>query len=128
MRVNDERNQPTCMQVAGTNPAELVTLANAYPELTIIALSPYLGELLGFAKAGDNLMADLSYLDSMRVTERAKELFGISRLVFGSGAAWMVLRAAKLKLEYSLLSPREIGAIASVNLLNRTTNQILKHA
>lgn len=120
IRVNDERNQPDCLQVAGVPTESIANLSIRHPSTSFIALSPYLSELDSLAGGGENLRADLSYLDAIKPLERAKQRLPISRLVFGSGALWLVPNAARLKLDYCKLPQEEIAAIAAENLSPKT--------
>lgn len=124
MRVNDERNQPICLEVNGVDPQEIAALSREHPALTLIALSAYSSELAALSKGSANLLADLSFLDGIRTLERAASILPASRIVFGSAAPWMIIHPAILKLEHALtLSPEESAAIASGNILARNPHR-----
>lgn len=117
MRVNDERNQPVCMQVSGVKAAAVATLSLAVPDATIIALSSYYGELADLAKGSHRLLADLSFLDGASPILWAQEALPAERLVFGSLAPWLYPDAALIKLRHHDNPPLIQEGVASAHLL-----------
>ncbi len=117
MRVNDERNQPSYMEVRGVPAAEVAELSNRYPENRIYALSAYLHELEALAKGSQNLFVDLSFLDAADTIAAAAERIPVDRIVFGSNAPFMHIQAAALKLSHCTLQQADQNAIASGNIL-----------
>lgn len=117
MRVNDERNQPVCMQVAGAKATAIAALSLAVPETTIIALSSYYGELADLAKGSHRLLAELSFLDGASPILWAQEAFPAERLVFGSLAPWLYPDAALMKLRHHDNPPSLQEGVASGHLL-----------
>jgi len=115
VRVNDERNQPTFMQVKATPSAEIAALSRAFPELRIIALCAYTNELSTLASGSDNLFVEPSFFDSYDPLMFAAEKIEPSRLVFGSHAPFLYPMASALKLRMTeLKSAAAIGARASL--------------
>lgn len=119
MRVNDERNQPHFLQVAGTPAADVAKLSLRYPEIRFIALCPYGGELPTLAKGSANLMADISFLDGADPLRLAGMGFPVDRLVFGSHEAFLHALAAKRKLDFSSLPPEVVQGVAAENLTRK---------
>lgn len=100
MRVNDERNQPICLQVDGVPAEEIVDLSLRVPNCRIIALNAYRGELAILAQGSPNLAADPSFLDGIGVMDYGVETLGTDRFVWGTGAPFLHIQAAVLKLQY----------------------------
>lgn len=119
MRVNDERNQPPCLQIAATPVDSVVELSLRHPKTVVVALSSYMGELKRLASGSDHLLADISFLDGIRVLELASRHFPVERLVFGTAANWLIPQASALKLAYSRLSEESLSAIAGGALHSR---------
>ncbi len=125
MRVNDERNQPHFLQVRGVSAEEVAALSRRHPDTRMIALCAYTSEITTLAKGGDQLMAELSFLDSIvtldrelrtqSVLERQTTLLPPQRIVFGSGEAFVHVHAALLKLHHANLPANVTEAIASGN-------------
>lgn len=113
MRVNDERNQPHFMQVAGVSAEEIVALSLRHPAARIVTLCPYNGELPILAKGGKNLMADISFLDGASILEQVAAQLP---LVFGSHEAFAHVASARLKLQHSKLPAETLQAIATANI------------
>lgn len=116
IRVNDERNQPFFMEVPPVNVVELAECSLKHPATTMIALSAYLYELPPLQRGSERLLADFSFLDSVKLIEKVETVFPLSRLVFGTAVVWMVPEAARLKLQFSKASPEKLEAITSGNL------------
>ncbi len=117
LRVNDERNQPTCMQVAPVPATELAALSRAHPQTRFIALCAMGRELPTLAEGGPNLLSDISFLDGADTLARAAAAFPAERLVFGSHAPFLIPHAAKLKVgPLSSLPEATRQAIACGNL------------
>lgn len=115
LRVNDERNQPACLQMAPVSTSALVELANTTPATTFIALCAYSGELAALSPA-DNIMVDLSFIDGEDPALAASEVIPPARLVYGSHAPFLYVESAAYKIDYSDLPPGELLSIASGNI------------
>lgn len=119
MRVNDERNQPRFLQVRGVASDELAALSHRYPGVSFIALCAYLDDLKSLADGGDNLLVDLSFLDDGDTIATVAKKISAERIVFGSNAPFLHIKAASLKLQHCPL-PVEIQAdVASGNLIRK---------
>ena len=116
LRVNDERNQPSFLQVAGTPAGDVAALSRRHPQVRFVALCAYGSELPALAKGGRNLFADISFLDGMGMLEQAAKVIPPERLVLGSHEAFAHAQAARLKLAHSSLPPDVLRGIASENL------------
>lgn len=100
IRVNDERNQPQCMQVNGVSIDSIVELSQRFPECRIIALNAYRGELKALAKGSTNLAIDISFLDGVGTMDDAENTMGKDRVEWGTGAPFLHVEAAVLKLRW----------------------------
>lgn len=107
MRLNDERNQPTFLQVNGVKPQEMAAFSKRHPDTAFIALCPYLGELPVLSEGSGNLYADISFLDGGDVLQQSAEILGRERLMFGSHAPFLYPESAILKIKHSSLSHPE---------------------
>jgi len=119
LRVNDERNQPSFLQVAPVPVAQVVEASRRFPGVPFIALCSYRNELPALADGGENLLVDLSFQDGAGMVENAVCRMGASRVVFGSHEAFLHAQAALLKLRHSRLSEEIRLAIASGNVRSR---------
>ncbi len=117
MRVNDERNQPACLQMSAVPAGEIATLAQEAPETLFIALAPYHGDLKTLSTGGANLLADLSFVDYSNAVGAATRFFPEERLVFGSHAPWLLPQAAVMKLQHPEIPPALAAKVGSGNLL-----------
>lgn len=100
VRVNDERNQPICMQVDGVSVQAIVELSLRVSDCRIIALNTYRGELPTLAAGSSNLTAEPGFWDGIGVMDFAVQTLGSERLMWGTGAPFLHIQAAVLKLEY----------------------------
>ncbi len=120
LRVNDERNQPVSMQVAGVPAAQMVELSLKFPEAVLIAASAYKGELKTLATGSRHLLCDISFLDGDDTLAGASCLMPTDRLVFGSHAPFLHARSAVFKVGgYSTLPLSDREKIASTNITGR---------
>ena len=117
MRVNDERNQPSCMEVTGVPAEDIVRLSLRHPENRIHALCAYMHELKVLATGSPNLMVDLSFLDDAETIATASRFIAPQRIVFGTHAPFLHVRAAALKLAHGALDATVHAAIAHNNVL-----------
>ncbi len=111
MRVNDERNQPTALQVRGVTPGNICSLANSCPQTSIIALCAYISEIAALHTA-PNIKTDISFLDYEDTLVYAANVGDVSKLVFGTHSAFLYPEAAAYKLRYSLISDEAKAVIA----------------
>ncbi len=116
MRVNDERNQPSCLQMSAVQAGEIVALAQEAPETLFIALAPYHSDLKILATGSANLLADISFMDYSNAVGAASRLFPQERLVFGSHAPWLLPQAAVMKLGHLEVPLALAAKVASGNL------------
>jgi predicted TIM-barrel fold metal-dependent hydrolase len=115
MRVNDERNQPTCLQVRPVDCGALVELAHTVPQASFIALCAYNNEL-GTLIQAENILADIAFIDEEDPLLMACAEFPVSRLVFGSHGPFLYPEAAVFKATYSQIPSEDIAKITSGNL------------
>lgn len=115
LRLNDERNQPACLQVAPVDVHAISELALAMPQTTFIVLCALMHELAPLAEL-TNVMADIAFLDDEDPLVTAAALFPPSRLVYGSHAPFMYPESATFKIDYSQLPAEELQQIASGNI------------
>ncbi|MBE2204963.1 MAG: hypothetical protein IAE94_11565 [Chthoniobacterales bacterium] len=116
MRVNDERNQPSFLQVVGVSAADIAALSRRHPAARIVALCPYNSELSALAEGSNHLLADISFLDGAAILEGAVQLLSPARLVFGSHEPFLHADSSRLKLDHSKLPAEVLQKLASENL------------
>ncbi|HWL54764.1 MAG TPA: hypothetical protein VNQ90_20145 [Chthoniobacteraceae bacterium] len=120
VRVNDERNQPVAMQVAGVPVEEIAALSLKFPELLLMATSAYKTELKTLATGSENLLCDISFVDGDDTLALAAATMPVDRLVFGSHAPFLHVASAVLKVGgYSSLLLSEREKVAAGNVLQR---------
>lgn len=116
MRVNDERNQPSFLEVGGVSPYDIAALSQRHPKTRFIALCPYIYELDALSHGGSNLMADIAFLDFAETLTTSTEWMPADRLVFGSHAPFLHIKSSVLKVERSALPEADRLGVASHNL------------
>jgi predicted TIM-barrel fold metal-dependent hydrolase len=119
MRVNDERNQPSFLQVRGVDAAEIAQFSRKFPDQPIIALNAYGGEVAKLADGSPNLLIDFSFLDGCDTFAIFEGILPMNRFIFGSHAPFLLARAARMKLDHFELSDSDRSLVASENLLSR---------
>lgn len=116
MRVNDERNQPSFLEVGGLQPDNIAALSQRHPKTHFIALCAYIYELDALSRGSRNLMADISFLDFAETLMTSAEWIASERLAFGTHAPFLQIKSAVLKMKHSMLPEAERLGVASRNL------------
>lgn len=122
VRVNDERNQPHFLQVAGVSVNEIASLSLRHPDTIFVALCAYTAELPALSMGGNNLLVDISFLDGMRLLEHAASILTEDRIVYGSHEAFLHAQAAHLKFAGSRLPTAAMQKIAEGNISARLSH------
>ncbi|HWL55019.1 MAG TPA: hypothetical protein VNQ90_21430 [Chthoniobacteraceae bacterium] len=118
LRINDERNQPTALEMTPVDPHGLARLAAEAETTTFVALCATKEEAATLLQSPSRVMTDISFLDGEQPLLLLKHrLKGLPpRLLFGSHAPFFYPESSAFKLQYAQLPREEIEGIASGNL------------
>jgi len=116
MRMMDERAHHPLMKVPGVPAAEVAELALRHPELSVVACAVYNAELRFLQKA-PNVVAEISYVESVETLLQAKSVLGVERLLFGSHSPFLYMAAVQAKLDAhpDMINEAELRAVCYEN-------------
>ncbi len=115
MRIDDERNQSSLLQVPGVHPHELIALAQRRPDTTFVALCAYRAEAIELATCAPNILVDLSFVELLDTVKNLLEQVSAEQVLFGSHTPMLYTRSAVLKWQLADVSERIKQQIAHGN-------------
>ncbi|MCF7855650.1 MAG: hypothetical protein K9N51_12690 [Candidatus Pacebacteria bacterium] len=123
MRVEDERNQYPLMKVPGVPVADIVELANAFPQVPTICLCAYFGEAVELIRKTENVCVDLSFIETFQTLPTLLEQVPATRVLFGSHTPFFYTRPAVMKLEGIRPLAEEYETIGQANAVRLFGNR-----
>ena len=98
MRIEDERTHHARCQIPGVDAAALMELAGRFPKLPILAMCAYRHEAVELTTKSKNIHVELSHVESMNTVPALLKSAPVDRLLFGSHAPFLYLRAMVMKV------------------------------
>ncbi len=120
VQMQDVRGMHPQVRVADTNPADILPLALACPDTTVIAAGLRWGHANSLAKkaaeaADHRLYLEISHLEYVDPLRQFLDQFGADRLLAGSHAPLLTPAALRMKLDAARLTADEREAITAGN-------------
>ncbi|MFB3891204.1 MAG: amidohydrolase family protein [Phycisphaerae bacterium] len=115
MRVEDERGMYPPLHVRGVPVDELVKLAGAVPEASIIALCPYLREAVELVKRTRNVLVDLAFIETCDTLRTFLRDAPAGRVVFGSHTPFLCTGAELMKLTAANARRQDLKMVRETN-------------
>lgn len=115
VRQEDERGQHKFCKIAPVPVREINALGRNFPDLNIICLNCYFGELEPLLLNAPNINADLAFAETTHTIRTIAAQLGYRQLVFGSHTPFLYTRAALMKLEDSRNDEKTAQAVAAEN-------------
>jgi hypothetical protein len=104
MRIEDERSHHPLMKVPAVPADDVLRLARAFPDVTVVCCCPYRNEAAALLKGPANLCVDLSMVDGPDPVQMLLRAGPARRVLFGSHAPFLCADAAVLKVRESDLA------------------------
>ena len=114
MRMEAERGHSEFLKMPGVSVDDITALAAAVPDLSLVALCPYLAEAVTLAKL-PGVFVDISFTENPDTLAKLCAQVPAERVLFGSHTPWYYTGAAMAKLTSSEIGERERTAIGSGN-------------
>jgi len=120
--VEDERRQYPLMKVPGVSVDDVLVLAAAHPELSILCLCPYFHEACRLVLESCYVCIDISFCERENSLRVLLEKLPAERVLFGSHTPMLYTRANGMKLDCAEISPADRERIAGGNALRLFPN------
>ncbi|MBT3276054.1 MAG: amidohydrolase family protein [Spirochaetales bacterium] len=112
--MEDERFQNPQMQIPAVPVEDIIELAEASPELSIICLNMNRNETIS-AKEYGNISFDIAFVDWFKPIDDLMEHVPPERVLFGSNSPLFVTRAAVMKVTYADVEDSVKNSIFTLN-------------
>jgi len=117
-RVEDERAQHTLCRIPGLDVGAAASLARAFPELPVLVPCLYHPEAVRLLREAPNARVDIAYVERFRTLPTLLKEAPADRVLFGSHAPFLYVRAAVMKMQDPGIAPADLAAIGRGNLEN----------
>ncbi len=115
MRMEDERTHHPLCRIPPVTVTSIIELARRFPTLSVVAVCPYNHEARELARGPDNLLFEISHVETLRTIASLLEAVPADRVLFGTHVPFLQSRAAVMKLEAPYVPADARAAIGSVN-------------
>lgn len=115
-RLEDERAQHPLCKIPGVDVGAAASLARAFPQLPLLVPCLYFAEAARLLREAPNARIDISYVERFRTIPALLKEAPADRVLFGSHAPFLYVRAAVLKTQDPDIAPADLAAIGSGNL------------
>lgn len=118
LRIEDERAQhPSCL-IPRIKIENLIEFAKKFPELRILCLNAYYGEIEALLKSTLNISVDIAFAEKFNTLEKLTGVMPADRILFGSHTPFFYTAANICKLKYADISSAVYELISEKNASN----------
>jgi uncharacterized protein len=104
LRIEDERSHHPLMKVPAVPTDDILSLARAFPRVTVACCCPYRQEAAALLKGPPNVYVDISMIDGLDPIQAIVKQASPTRVLFGSHAPFLCAESAVLKVNESDIS------------------------